>query len=258
MRRLWCHGKVDSMARPMRRCEAVGVENETIVFLGTDQEALTQNWDEIIDLEGRQVLPGFSDTHMHLLHYVLFQKNLALFGVDSIESIVRMGRERIAQNHPACLLGMGWNQEHLAEGRMPERRDLDRISTEIPICLLRVCAHIAACNTAMVERLTEIRDQVPPAVWEKVDVEHGFLREEAMRLYMEIIPPESDQEIRDMIRSGAADLNARRDHLRPLRRPAGALRDQPRPPGGAVPGAGAGRGAHCPGVRAVPGGAGGL
>ena len=50
MRRLWCHGKVDSMARPMRRCEAVGVENETIVFLGTDQEALTQNWDEIIDL----------------------------------------------------------------------------------------------------------------------------------------------------------------------------------------------------------------
>ena len=208
MRRLWCHGKVDSMARPTRRYEAVGVENETIVFLGTDQEALTQNWDEIIDLEGRQVLPGFSDTHMHLLHYVLFQKNLALFGVDSIESIVRMGRERIAQNHPACLLGMGWNQEHLAEGRMPERRDLDRISTEIPICLLRVCAHIAACNTAMVERLTEIRDQVPPAVWEKVDVEHGFLREEAMRLYMEIIPPESDQEIRDMIRSGAADLNA--------------------------------------------------
>ena len=74
MRRLWCHGKVDSMARPTRRCEAVGVENETIVFLGTDQEALTQNWDEIIDLEGRQVLPGFSDTHMHLLHYVLFQK----------------------------------------------------------------------------------------------------------------------------------------------------------------------------------------
>ena len=208
MRRLWCHGKVDSMARPMRRCEAVGVENETIVFLGTDQEALTQNWDEIIDLEGRQVLPGFSDTHMHLLYYVLFQKNLALFGVDSIESIIRMGRERIAQNHPACLLGMGWNQEHLAEGRMPERRDLDRISTEIPICLLRVCADIAACNTAMVERLTEIRDQVPTAVWEKVDVEHGFLREEAMRLYMEIIPPENDQEIRDMIRSGAADLNA--------------------------------------------------
>ena len=44
MRRLWCHGKVDSMARPTRRYEAVGVENETIVFLGTDQEALTQNW----------------------------------------------------------------------------------------------------------------------------------------------------------------------------------------------------------------------
>ena len=53
------------------------------------------------------MLPGFSDTHMHLLHYVLFQKNLALFGVDSIESIVRMGRERIAQNHPPLPAGHG-------------------------------------------------------------------------------------------------------------------------------------------------------
>ena len=196
------------MTRPVRRYEAIGVENEKIVFLGSDQEALAQSWDETIDLQGRQVLPGFSDTHMHLLHYALFQKNLALFGVDSIEEIVRMGRERLERDHPHYLMGMGWSQEHLAEGRMPERRDLDRISTEIPICLLRVCAHIAACNTAMVERLTAIRDQVPPAVWEKVDMEHGFLREEAMRLYMEIIPPESDEEIQEMICRGMADVNA--------------------------------------------------
>ncbi len=208
MRRLWYHGKVDPMDRSGRRYEAIGVEDEKIVFLGSDQEALSQSWDQRTDLEGRQVLPGFSDTHMHLLYYVLFQKNLALFGVGSIEDIVRMGRERVEQTHPTCLLGMGWNQENLAEGRMPQRQDLDRISTEIPICLLRVCAHIAACNTAMLERVKELRDRTPRAVWEKVDFEHGFLREEAMRLYMEIIPAEDDGEIKEMIRKGARDLNA--------------------------------------------------
>ena len=208
MRRLWYHGAVDSMDRSMTRYEAIGTEDGRIVFLGTDREALAQNWDERTDLEGRQLLPGFNDTHMHLLYYAFFQKNLPLFGVDSIETMVRLGRERVERDRPPYLLGMGWNQETLAEGRMPNRRDLDRISTEIPICLMRVCAHIAACNTAMAEQLEAIRDRVPASVWGKVDLENGLLREEAMRLYTEIIPAESDGEVKEMLLRGARDLNA--------------------------------------------------
>ena len=208
MRRLWYHGAVDSMDRSMTRYEAIGTEDGRIVFLGTDREALAQNWDERTDLEGRQLLPGFNDTHMHLLYYAFFQKNLPLFGVDSIETMVRLGRERVERDRPPYLLGMGWNQETLAEGRMPNRQDLDRISTEIPICLMRVCAHIAACNTAMAEQLKAIRDRVPASVWGKVDLENGLLREEAMRLYTEIIPAESDGEVKEMLLRGARDLNA--------------------------------------------------
>ena len=208
MRRLWYHGAVDSMDRSMTRYEAIGTEDGRIVFLGTDREALAQGWDERTDLEGRQLLPGFNDTHMHLLYYAFFQKNLPLFGVDSIETMVRLGRERVERDRPPYLLGMGWNQETLAEGRMPNRQDLDRISTEIPICLMRVCAHIAACNTAMAEQLEAIRDRVPASVWGKVDLENGLLREEAMRLYTEIIPAESDGEVKEMLLRGARDLNA--------------------------------------------------
>ena len=208
MRRLWYHGAVDSMDRSMTRYEAIGTEDGRIVFLGTDREALAQDWDERTDLEGRQLLPGFNDTHMHLLYYAFFQKNLPLFGVDSIETMVRLGRERVERDRPPYLLGMGWNQETLAEGRMPNRQDLDRISTEIPICLMRVCAHIAACNTAMAEQLKAIRDRVPASVWGKVDLENGLLREEAMRLYTEIIPAESDGEVKEMLLRGARDLNA--------------------------------------------------
>lgn len=208
MRRLWYNGRVDTMGVPMVRHEAIGIQDGTILFLGSDREALSQFWDETTNLEGKQVLPGFSDTHVHLLHYALFQKNLPLFAVSSIETMIRLGRERIARDHPACLLGMGWNQEQLAEKRMPCRQDLDRISTEIPICMLRACAHVAACNTVMVKRLQAIKGKVEPSVWAKVDTEWGLLREEAMRLYLEIIPPESEEEIQTMIRRGAAELNA--------------------------------------------------
>ena len=82
MRRLWYNGKVVSMDGAMTRYEAVGAEDDKIVFLGTSADALAQSWDEKKDLQGAMVLPGFNDTHLHMLYYAMFQKNVALFGVD--------------------------------------------------------------------------------------------------------------------------------------------------------------------------------
>lgn len=142
MRRLWYNGTVASMDGAMRRYEAVGAEDGRLTFLGSVQEALAQVWDETRDLQGGMVLPGFTDSHMHLLHYAMIQKNLSLFGVASIGEIIDRGRARIERDHPSYLIGMGWNQETMAEGRLVTREDLDRISTDIPVCMLRTCLHI--------------------------------------------------------------------------------------------------------------------
>lgn len=208
MRRLWYHGKVDTMVPGLGRQQAVGLEDGAIVFVGSDRDALALPWDEKIDLEGRQVLPGFTDTHMHLLLYALFRDSLPLVGVPSIEAIIERGKAKLAGTGASYLLGMGWNQETLAEGRMPTRADLDQISREIPICLLRTCAHVAACNTPMLERLKTLPG-VEDSVLEKVDFDQGLLREEAMRLYMQVVPPLSDEEVKDLICKGQADANAK-------------------------------------------------
>ena len=208
MRRLWYHGKVDTMVPGKDRQQAIGVEDGTIVFVGSDRDALALPWDEKTDLEGRQVLPGFHDTHMHLLLYALFQDSLPLAGVPSIQEMIRRGRDKLAQTGASYLLGMGWNQETLAEERMPTRADLDQISREVPVCLLRCCAHVAACNTPMLERLKTLTG-VEESVLEKVDFDQGLLREEAMRLYMQVVPPLSDEEAKSLIRRGQADANAK-------------------------------------------------
>ena len=207
MRRLWYNGKVVSMDGAMTRYEAVGTEGDKLVYLGTTAEALAQSWDEKRDLQGAMVLPGFNDTHMHMLYYSMFQKNVALFGVDSIETIVDRCRERIEKNHPDYLLGMGWNQETMKEGRMPTREDMDRISTEIPVCMLRTCAHIAACNTVMLERIRALKN-VDSETISHVDFINGLLREDAARLYMEIFPKADDAYVRELIEIGQRDLNA--------------------------------------------------
>lgn len=207
MRRLWYNGRVVSMDGEMARYEAIGTEEANIVFLGTDGDGLAQSWGEIRNLDGATVLPGFNDTHMHFLYYAMFQKNVSLFGAESIEDIASRCRARIEKDHPEYLLGVGWNQETMRDRYMPNRRDLDRISTEIPVCLLRACVHIGACNSVMLERIKAL-EGVPPEVMRHVDFENGMLREDALRLYMEVFPKEDDDFVRELIRIGQRDLNA--------------------------------------------------
>lgn len=207
MRKLWYNGIVTTMDAAMSRCEAIGVENDKIIFVGSGADAKALPWDETEDLRGRAVLPGFSDTHMHMLHYALFQRNLALFGVASIEELIRLARARIADQRPAYLLGMGWNQETMTEGRLVNRGDLDRVSTDIPVCMLRACGHIAACNSKMLDMIRRLKSADPETL-SYVDFQNGILREDAMRLYMEVIPDMDEAELRGLILKGAADLNA--------------------------------------------------
>lgn len=207
MRRLWYNGRIVSMDGEMRRYEAIGVDGEKIVFLGGREEALRQAWDEKRDLEDAMVLPGFTDSHMHLLHYALFQRNVPLFGVESVDEVVERCRERITRDKPAYLVGMGWNQEVMEEGRLLDRDDMDRISTEIPVCMLRTCLHMGACNSVMLDRIRALTG-VNPETMAGVDFEHGILRENAARLYMDVLPPADDSYVKDLIRLGQRDLNA--------------------------------------------------
>ena len=207
MRTLRYNGTILSMDQTISRYEAIGVQDGKIVFLGTNQEALTQRWDEKKDLNGACVLPGFNDTHMHLLHYAMFRRNVPLLGVKNIDEVVARCKARIETEHPGYLIGMGWNQETMEEGRLLTKEDMDRISTEIPVCMLRTCIHIAACNTVMLEKIRALKN-VEPEVMALVDFEHGILRENAARLYMDVLPQADDAYVRQLIREGQKELNA--------------------------------------------------
>ena len=207
MRKLRYNGIVTSMDGSMSRYEAIGTQDGKIVFLGTSQEALYQQWDEKTDLKGATVLPGFNDTHMHLLHYAMFRRNVPLFGVKTIDEVVERCKARIDAEHPDYLIGMGWNQETMEEGRLLTKEDMDRISTDIPVCMLRTCIHIGACNTVMLEKIRGLKN-VEPEVMALVDFKNGILRENAARLYMDVLPQADDVYVKQLIREGQKELNA--------------------------------------------------
>jgi predicted amidohydrolase YtcJ len=159
----------------------------------------------VFDLGGRTVIPAFHDAHAHIWKMGhLLTTMLDLRGVPSVEALVAKVaafRDRLPAG--AWLLGRGFNEAAMAEGRMPTRRDLDRAAPDRPVVLTRTCGHIYATNSKALEAAGITRDTRPP-VGGAIDHEAsgeptGVLRETAMGLIIAVMPPPTDDDYERMI-----------------------------------------------------------
>jgi predicted amidohydrolase YtcJ len=165
-----------------------------------------------INCKGRTVVPGFNDTHMHLLQFSEFIAGVRTEDATSIDMIVERCREFIAENPDRVKNGvhaMGWNQDLFTdEKRMLNRHDLDRISTEIPVVLERVCGHIASGNTKAIELLLAQSGGTVPAVEDgEIELEedgypNGIFKEGAVNTIADIIPKYTPEEWYDLVIEG--------------------------------------------------------
>ncbi|MCA9504400.1 MAG: amidohydrolase [Myxococcales bacterium] len=141
---------------------AVAVRGDTIVAVGSrrDVSGLIGEATRVVELGDRALVPGFIDAHGHLslaMVYVdlLNASSPPVGPMESVEDIVQALRERIetlAIPPGEMVAGYGYDDSLLAEGRHPDRDDLDRASTEHPIVLVHVSGHLATANSAALER----------------------------------------------------------------------------------------------------------
>ncbi len=99
--------------------------------VGVHEEALPSP--ETVDLGGRCVLPGFTDSHVHFPTWALAQRDLRLEGCTSLAEA--LDRIRGAERHGTWLRGQGWRDAEWPDGR-PTRQALDEIEPERPAMLL--------------------------------------------------------------------------------------------------------------------------
>ena len=139
--------------------EAVLVRDGIIAKVGTDDELLKEAGKDCkkIDCQKKTIIPGLNDSHMHLLVLGESLQTVKLTNSKSIDEIIERCRKFIKENSELSKNGVfaiGWNQD-LFEGdkRIPNRHDADKISTEIPIILRRVCGHQMVSNTKAIEML---------------------------------------------------------------------------------------------------------
>ena len=212
LKKLYYNAKVYSIDEKNSVFQAVGIEDNKICFLGSNEDSLSFDADEKIDLQGATVLPGFIDSHLHLLNYAFVAESFKMFDVRSIQNVIEEGRLRVEkmkdldQSH--WLYGRGWNHQNFSdEERFLTRHDLDKISTERPILFIRVCGHVAAVNTIameIVKGLPQTKDYL-----DQIDFENGILTEASVKLCYNAMNTPSVEEVKKYILAVQNDYNKR-------------------------------------------------
>ena len=177
--------------------QALWAEDGVIVGVGRNEDVPAQfHAYEVIDCQGRTVIPGLNDSHLHLIKIGTRLSQADIAGSTSMEDMIGRVKAFLAAHPEACEKGIGttgWNQDLFTDGkRMPTRYDLDKISTHIPIVLSRICGHVATCNSKTLELLG--MDKVPgtcPGGTIEVDetgIPNGIFTEAATGIPYSVLP----------------------------------------------------------------------
>ena len=196
-------GNVLTMNSSQPSAEAVAVTKDRIVKVGTNEEI--NSWigkaTKIINLQGRTVVPGLIDSHIHVADFGKFLTWIDLKDVNSIEEMQRRIRER-AQKIPEgrWIIGSGWDQTRFVEKRYPNFRDLNESSPDNPVILYHQCGRVCVVNSKALE-LADVTKETRSPSGGKIEKDAetgeptGILRENATDLVWKTIPEPSEEEI---------------------------------------------------------------
>lgn len=147
------NGNVYTVDEKQKYAEAVGIRGNKIEIVGTTQEVMRCKSDttNLIDLQGKTVIPGFNDGHLHLLNHGIIKDNIVLQGCTDKSQVIQKSKNYIDERKipkGEWVEGRGWDQKLFKEKIMLTRHDLDQISQEHLIVLTRVCGCMCVVNTA--------------------------------------------------------------------------------------------------------------
>jgi predicted amidohydrolase YtcJ len=184
------------------QAQAIAIKADRIVFVGTNAAAqrFVGSNTRVVDLQGKTVLPGFTDSHQHLSGVGLREMTLNLEGTTSLEDFLAKVKARVDQTKPGeWITGRGWIETHWKPPVFPTRWDLDKVAPNNPMILGRADGHGAVANTAALN-LAGITKDTPNPFGGEISKDkqsgepNGMLLDSAQGLVRRRVPPSSAED----------------------------------------------------------------
>jgi predicted amidohydrolase YtcJ len=193
--------------------EALAVWRGRLMAVGRTEDVrrLAGKATQVIDAAGRRVVPGFYDSHVHLLGSGLRLAEVALKdAADEAEFGRRLQTFDRKLPRDRWLLGGEWDHDRTFGGRLPTAETIDRYVSDRPAFLRRYDGHMAVVNTRVL-RLAGITAETPDppggVIYRKEGSREptGLLRDNAMELVSRLVPATTDEEIVEAVRGALAE-----------------------------------------------------
>jgi predicted amidohydrolase YtcJ len=200
------NGVIRTLDPSLPESRALAVAGDRIAGgVGVHETALASP--ETVDLGGRCVLPGFTDSHVHFPTWAVAAHEVKLDGCTSLDEV--LARLREAERKGAWLRGYGWRSGDWPDGRDPTKEDLDAI-TERPAALIAKDYHSLWLNSAALALAGGDLDVEGGVVERDANGEPtGILREEAAWRFKDRYLRIPDEEYVDAMRTAVKLANAR-------------------------------------------------
>ena len=189
------NGKLHTQDEKYPNASAIALRDGRIFTVGSDAEikALAGEKTERIDLQGKRVLPGLTDSHIHFYEWALLLRGIMLEDTRSLDEVQKLVQDAVKrQKSGSWIIGQGWNQDNWEEPRTPTKADLDEIAPENPVILWRKDLHLALVNSTALN-LAGIDAKTPDPAMGVIQRDengepNGLLNELAINLVRAVMP----------------------------------------------------------------------
>lgn len=209
------NAKIHTMDESDHIYDAVAIKDGKIVEVGAEHQIMNRyNADEYINAETRDVFPGFTDAHGHLLSYAKGKLGVDLFGCKSYNDLIVRIEKYQRKNQRKFIVGAGWDQSLWEDKELPNNQLLSEKFPNTPICLFRIDGHAALVNDYLLRQADVIRkvDETPQLnqggyyVLSPSGQPTGVLVDNAMNPVLEMIPDYPEEDMKQAIMDIQAEL----------------------------------------------------
>lgn len=196
------NGKIYTVNEKQPYAEMVMTNENKIIYVGKTNLNIIDAQTSVFDLEGKLMLPGFNDSHLHFTSGGSYLLGINLRPALSKEEFVKIIEEYINKRRlpdSVWITGGRWDHELWPDKTLPTKELIDSITENTPVFVSRIDGHVGLANSRALEFAGITKNTRDP---EGGLIEHdpetgeptGILKDNAMDLVFKIIPPPSLEE----------------------------------------------------------------